>query len=788
MVRTTLASLFIGVLTLGGAAMAWGQSTDERPTIGGTLADRLGLRPLIDKVQTPSNSSGNSADSRFQSRPSKPSQYRPTERLTSQQDLLAPRTGSPSVFRSRSNPTPEQSEPRVAQSAPREAQRAPAQAPTRSSRRRGGASDSDTTGLTDSMPRGIDALRDLPNSNTPDSTEQVASHDTEEPEPVSSNKPSAIASESHVSDTPALADKRNSWKSSSIQDRLSNAREMNLEAEEAGTGPAEVPPATTRAVTIEPKPDSAMEEHDNIVSPQTPAPRIADRRSNTNASSTSTSARNVLITRKSPVLSVETIGPSRVLIGREAKYTVVLSNAGTVNANGVQVSVSVPDGCDVVGFDPSFGQTRDPQVPEKRGIIWMLDQLPAGETAELDVKIVPRDSRPFDLGVQWTYSSQATQAMVEVQEPKLSMSLSGPDEVAYGQPATYKLTLSNPGTGLTEGVMVRLLPTMVGAEAMPSHRVGSLEPGESTSIELELTARESGQLAIKAEATADGGLQAAVNEEVLVRKPEVALELVGPRFLYAGTAATYTVRATNPGNAPAKNVTIEALIPSTGEFVSSTLGGEFDQASRKVTWTLASLPAGSHRDIEFKCILKDGGVIKQQVSATGDDDVRDQQLVTTQVEALADLVLDVIDPKGPVPLSEETVYEVRVRNRGTDSARGVEIVTFFSEGLEAVAVEGGRHEIAPGQVLIHPIESLGPGREIVYKMKLRADTTGNHVFRAEVRCESLDSRLAVEETTRFYGQPATAAVNQPNQPARLMEQPTEAAPQVTEPPAEGSFE
>ncbi len=785
MVRTTLATVFVGVMILGGAAMAWGQSTDERPTIGGTLADRLGLRPLIDKVQTPSTTQGNSADNRFQSRASKPSQYRPVERIAAQQDLLAPRTGSPSVFGSRTNSSPGQSRPTAARTAPRESQQVPTQAPARSSRRRGSTSNSDPAGLTDSMPRGIDALRDLPNSTTSGSTPQVAARQVEETSETSSSETSSVATESHVSDTPALADKRNSWKSSSIRDRLSIAREMNLDDEPA-SGPAEEPAATTRSVTIERKSDSAFEEHDNIVSPETPAPRIADRRAS--ATSSTSSANNVLITRKSPVLSVETIGPSRVLIGREAKYTVVLNNAGSVNANGVQVSVSVPDGCDVVGFEPSFGQTRDPQVPEKRGIIWLLDQLPAGEVAELDVKIVPRDSRPFDLGVQWTYSSQATQAVVEVQEPKLTMSLSGPDEVAYGQPATYKLTLSNPGTGLTEGVVVRLLPTMVGAEPMPSHRVGSLEPGESTSIELELTARESGQLAIKAEATADGGLQAAVNEEVLVRKPEVALELVGPRFLYAGTPATYTVRATNPGNAPAKNVTIEALIPSTGEFVSSTLGGEFDQATRKVTWTLASLPAGSHRDIEFKCILKNGGVIKQQVSATGDDDVRDQQLVTTQVEALADLVLDVIDPKGPVPLSEDTEYEVRVRNRGTDSASGVEVITFFSEGLEAVSVEGGRHEIAPGQVLMHPIETLGPGREIVFKMKVRADTTGNHVFRAEVRCESLDSRLAVEETTRFYGQPATAAVNQPNQPARLMDQPTEAAPQEAEAPAEGSYE
>lgn len=779
MLRTTLAVLFLGVLTLSTAAVAWGQSTDERPTIGGVLADRLGLRPLIDKTQSPSSDEG--SDNRFQSRPmvSKPSQVRPTERVA-QQLPLNPRQGSPSGIGSNVLPNnPSRS--------------VPTEAPSRSSRRRVTADSSESAGQIESLPRGIDALRDLPGSNSSASLDEEKSSTKAI---VATEEPTDDATETHVSDIPTTADQRNSWKGSSIQDRLSIARDMNLDsssADAASSVSTDIPgesPSTTRSVTIEPKSATEYDSYESTTSPESPAPRIADRRSSTvsNDSAPATGSRNVLITRKSPVLAVETIGPSRVLIGREAKYTVILNNAGSVDASGVQVSVSIPEGCDVVGFEPSIGQTRDPQVPEKRGIIWILNHLPKGESAELDVKIVPRDSRPFDLGVQWTYSSQATQAMVEVQEPKLTMSLAGPDEVSYGRPSTYKLTLSNPGTGMTEGVVVRLLPTIVGAEAMPSHRVGNLKPGESTSIELELTARESGQLAIKAEATAEGGLQAAVDEEVLVRKPEVALEVVGPRFLYAGTAATYTVRATNPGNAPAKNVAIEALIPTTGEFVSSTRGAEFDQATRKVSWTLETLPAGSHRDFEFKCILKNGGVIKQQISATGDDDVRDQQIVTTQVEALADLVLDVVDPHGPVPLADETVYEVHVRNRGTDAAHGIEVVTFFSEGLEAVSVEGGAHEIGPGQVLMHPIESLDPGRELVFKMKLRADTTGNHIFRAEVKCKSLDSRLAVEETTRFYGQPATAAVNQPNQPARLMDQPNAEAPQVSEPPAEYDYE
>ena len=37
-----------------------------------------------------------------------------------------------------------------------------------------------------------------------------------------------------------------------------------------------------------------------------------------------------LITRKSPNISIETTGPRRITIGKEAKYTVTCSNAGDV--------------------------------------------------------------------------------------------------------------------------------------------------------------------------------------------------------------------------------------------------------------------------------------------------------------------------------------------------------------------------------------------------------------------------------------------------------------------------
>jgi uncharacterized repeat protein (TIGR01451 family) len=131
----------------------------------------------------------------------------------------------------------------------------------------------------------------------------------------------------------------------------------------------------------------------------------------------------------------------------------------------------------------------------------------------------------------------------------------------------------------------------------------------------------------------------------------------------------------------------------------------------------------------------------------------DSQTIT-KVEALADLVLEVSDPRGPVAVGQDVTYEVKVMNRGTKNAYNVDVMAFFSEGVEATTVEGGDHQVAPGQVEFTPIATIPAGGEVIYTITARAETAGNHVFRAEVHCKKLGTSLASEETTKFYAEGA----------------------------------
>ncbi len=467
------------------------------------------------------------------------------------------------------------------------------------------------------------------------------------------------------------------------------------------------------------------------------------------SSRSSESSDRLLIARKSPNINIETSGPRRISVGKEAAYQISVENAGELAATDIVVYVDVPPWAQVAGVQASAG-TSSAKAAE--GYQWRIANLPSHSRQELTLKIVPLKSQAFELGVRWTTSPTGSQAMVEVQEPKLQMAITGPSDVSYGQQQVYKLTIMNPGTGDAEGVMLHLLPINPGEGATASHRLGTLSAGASKSVEIELTARQAGRITIKAEATADGDLKTAAVEEVIVRRPQLQVLVSGPKVHYAGAPASYEVRVKNPGDAAAHQVNVAAVLPSDVDVLASGQSGQFDASQHRINWSIESLAASAEQTFTFKCIMRSTGANRIEAVAQADGELKDANLVNTQILAVADLALDVSDSPGPIPVGQEMTYEIRIRNRGTNGADQVEAVAFFSQGLEPVSVEGGFHEIRDGAVIFKPLATVPPGGEAILKINARAVTPGSHRIRVEVQCKSLGTQLTSEDTTLFYAE------------------------------------
>src|SRR6185295_3286127 len=269
----------------------------------------------------------------------------------------------------------------------------------------------------------------------------------------------------------------------------------------------------------------------------------------------------------------------------------------------------IPAGADVMNATATQGMVQQSQDAQTKGQMqWQIARLDrhAGET--LEVRIIPRENHPLELGVTWTVAPVGSRAVVEVQEPKLQLEVAGPNEVYFDKPQVFKLTISNPGTGPAENVKIELLPPSakegVSKETVTSHPLGDLLPGGSQTVEVELNAREAGKLFVKAMATAEGGLAANASKEVFCRKPGLEVDWRGPATKYAGTVATYFVRVRNPGTAPADDVTVKAALPEGAEFTTASEGQNYDAKTREVAWRLGTLRPGDDNYMELKCMLK----------------------------------------------------------------------------------------------------------------------------------------------------------------------------------------
>lgn len=490
----------------------------------------------------------------------------------------------------------------------------------------------------------------------------------------------------------------------------------------------------------------------------------------------------LILNRKSPVIGVETLGPRRILVGKESTYQITVHNAGEVAAEELVLFVNLPNWTDILGAEVSTGSTQVvPAGDGARTFLWRVGHLPGTAKERLALRIVPRESRPLDLAVRWEYKPTLSQAVIEVQEPKLALRMEGPREVMYGKKELFTLRLSNTGNGDAENVVITLMPLTPGEQPV-SQNIGTIPAGEERAIEVELTARHAGQLQMTALAKADGNFEAQLAEKIVVRRAALQIEVDGPQVQYVGAVATYRIRVRNTGTAPARNVQLTAAIPPGGKYISGIDGAKQEANGTKLHWTLDSLNPTVEQTYLLRCTLSLPGDSRMEVSCAAEDELAAAAVAITRVEAVADLVLDIKDPAGPVPLGEEAVYILQVRNRGTKSAEGVQAMAFFSRGVEPVAAEGAEHHMAPGQVIFHAIGPIAPGGEVTLRVRARAETAGNHVFRAEVHCKALGTRLASERTTLFYQD--RAGVGQANRPSPLGPAPlapVESGP-VTSPP------
>ena len=472
------------------------------------------------------------------------------------------------------------------------------------------------------------------------------------------------------------------------------------------------------------------------------------------------SSSQVLFTQQSPVLNVKTIGPEKIDVGREATFRVTMENLGGAPADELIVAIDFPQWADLLGAEVSTGATSsEVAVDGTRLFRWKIGRLGPKDVQTVVLHVVARQSQPLNLAVNWQHAPVATATSIHVLQPELKLNLDGPEEVLFGKRQVYRLELENAGTGDARSVSLSLLPLGTGQEKPAVQAIGDLSAGQKKSIEVELTARNEGDLVIQVDATAEGNVHAHLSEKVRVLRPALAVEVAAPEFQFVGQELAYRIVVSNPGTAKTSEVEIEAAVPETLTYVSSTKDGLIADEDGKIRWAIDELGPQEERTLLVKCVAAAAGASRLVVNSKADDKLTAEAEASVQIDAIADLALQVTDPAGPVAVGTETTYQLKVENRGSKAADNVEIVAYFSHGIEPLGAEGGNYQVGPGQIVFDAIPSIAAGQEKTFVVKAKAESTGNHIIRAEVFCKPLGTRLVGEESTYFYGKRSTESMD-----------------------------
>ena len=446
-----------------------------------------------------------------------------------------------------------------------------------------------------------------------------------------------------------------------------------------------------------------------------------------------------------PSLTIDWVTPESIMVGAEDDFELVLRNRGLVTIEQVAIDHVLPVGFVLVNSRPAPAKVGDDQM-------WLVEKIEPNEEVRIALRLKPVKAGTAESHARVTYSTTAN-TKFEVIEPKLTLAADGSETVVIGNQAIMNVGIENPGTGPTTNTLLKvaysegLRPLAKGS----TYEIGTLNPGESRSVRVLADVTKLGEHLCTFTAVADHGLKAEQARKVQGIGAVLAMKIDGPGFRYVNRPATFEVKVSNKGTAPADNVHIRCAVPQSFGFMAATDFGKFDAASKTVNWFVNQIPAGE--EVVVKCDLKalDRGEFPLLAAAKAERGLTCMDRHATTVEGIAAILLEVVDIDDPVEVGAETAYEILITNQGTDYATNVQIKLDVPEGMEITNSRGPTKATVKGQtVFFGALPKLAPRADAIYRVNIKGTQPGDFRVSVEAKSDTLRSPVIEQESTKVY--------------------------------------
>jgi uncharacterized repeat protein (TIGR01451 family) len=454
-----------------------------------------------------------------------------------------------------------------------------------------------------------------------------------------------------------------------------------------------------------------------------------------------------------PAASLSHTGPATANVGSEVTYDTTVNNVGKVESRSMTITSPVAEGLQYLRSQP-------PAFVDGRNLVWTLGALPPGQAHKVQATF-----KTLQQGQITSCASVATEEGLKDQKctttnvvsAALKVGISGPQTAMVGSPVTFQITLTNPGSGPLDNILLTATYTD-GLEHQSKARTlnlslpGSLAGQETRTLPLELIPRLPGNQTVQIMASA-GNLSDQAQAVVVVQQPQVSLTIDGPRTKFVGRPAEWNLVLSNPSDVAINNVVVRDRLPVELGFVNADQGGRLE--NNEVLWSLGQLQPREKRVLKLTTTGKvPAKAAVQTAMVTADAGLRaDAQAVLEILSTPAALKLEMGDRGDPVQVGKNVTYVIKVTNTGMQPANQIEVKVVVPPELKVVDAKGPSQGQTAGQMVTFArIDNVDKDRPLEFTIEAQAMRPGDVRFSVELRAQGINPAdpIREEESTRIY--------------------------------------
>ncbi|MEZ6058388.1 MAG: hypothetical protein R3C01_16935 [Planctomycetaceae bacterium] len=394
-----------------------------------------------------------------------------------------------------------------------------------------------------------------------------------------------------------------------------------------------------------------------------------------------------------PEVKIEKDAPPRATLNEPLVYNIHVRNVGRSAAHQVIVEDSVPRGATLRGTNPEA--VLDPR---DNRLIWQLGTMQPGEERTIRVQVVPTQAGEIGSIATVRFEGRVASKTV-ITAPNLRLTLEGPDELAVGEKATYRFHLTNIGDGEAKEVVLRsLIPKGLHHPVgeVLDYDVGTLAPGQSRDVDLEVVARTAGPFTNSAIVTAGGKEQSKAAADFLVLDSRLAITRNAPARRFVGRDAPITTLVTNQSTNTLKGiVVVEKLAPGVIGVGKTEPEAQVDNINRTITWRIPQLGPQQSINLRYSLNAEKEAYYPCLVIAQDEAGNRAEANATLEVKGFPSLKLAMnqqTNRGGTVNVGEQVAVRLTIANQGTGQASNVAASLIIPPNLRLVHIKTSGNE------------------------------------------------------------------------------------------------